>query len=235
VTGTSLAGAGVTLTAFAAEAAALVAALAVVPGDGFGRATRCVPWMVRDLVAHVGMATDRVVTMLDESAPLVAEVDAVGYYQPDHRFSFETNQERVGAASAAGARVAGAESDALVARLDATWRAAWARAAAEPAGRVVRTRHGDAMLLADFLVTRVVELAVHGLDLADALDRRSWLTDAAAEVLVSLLLPSRASVVVDTLGWDRLTLLRKATGRGPVTDTDRERLASAGVANLALG
>ncbi|MFI8504487.1 hypothetical protein ACIGFK_39190 [Streptomyces sp. NPDC085524] len=37
--------------------------------------------------------------------------------------------------------------------------------------RVVRTRHGDAMLLADFMLTRVFEVAVHGSDLADALGR----------------------------------------------------------------
>jgi hypothetical protein len=55
---------------------------------------------------------------------------------------------------------------------------------AEPEGHVVRTRHSDPMLLSEFLLTRVVEVAVHGLDLADALSasrspgRKPW-TSAA--------------------------------------------------------
>jgi hypothetical protein len=36
---------------------------------------------------------------------------------------------------------------------------------------VVLTRHGDRMLLTEFLRTRVLELAVHGLDLAAVDDR----------------------------------------------------------------
>ncbi len=210
----------------------MAAALAVVDETGFGRPTRCVPWTVRDLVSHVGMATDRVATMLDAPAPPVAEVDAVGYYRPDHRYAPEVNRERVEAAITSGTRAAGSGHAALVARFDATWRATWVRAAAEPPGRVVLTRHGDAMLLTDFMVTRVVELAIHGLDLADALERPAWLTDAAAAVLVRLLLPDRA---VEDLGWDRLAFLRKATGRDHVSDADRERLVAAGTAQLALG
>lgn len=46
----------------------------------------------------------------------------------------------------------------------------------EPDERVVKTRHGDAMLLSDFLSTRVLELAVHGLDVADAVGAEPWLS-----------------------------------------------------------
>lgn len=55
--------------------------------------------------------------------------------------------------------------------------------AALPVDRLVRTRHGDAMLLRDFMVTRVVELAVHRPDLADALDGPPWTHDSAVEVV----------------------------------------------------
>jgi hypothetical protein len=55
--------------------------------------------------------------------------------------------------------------------------------AALPNDRLVRTRHGDAMLLRDFMVTRVVELAVHRPDLADALDSPPWTHDSAVEVV----------------------------------------------------
>jgi hypothetical protein len=115
------------------------------------------------------------------------------------------------------------------ANLSAAWppsprRSSTTRRAAEPAGRVVRTRHGDAMLLTDFMVTRVVELAVHGLDLADALGRPPWTHDSAVEVVIRLFVPS----TFDASGWDRMTLLRVATGRGGSEDR-------AGIRRLALG
>jgi uncharacterized protein (TIGR03083 family) len=220
-----------TVDAFAAEAANLSAAMASVTGVEFDRPTRCVPWRVRDLLAHVGMATSRVLSMLAEPAPAAPEIDAVGYYRPDARFSVAVNEERVAAASRAGA---GTDGSALLRRVDAVWREVEARVAAEPADRVVRTRHGDAMLLDDFMVTRVVELALHGLDLADALERDPWLHDSAAEVLLRLMLPGRPGSTVAALGGDRTTLLRKATGRAPISAVERESLREAGLARLAL-
>lgn len=222
-----------TVAAFAAEAANLTAAMATVTEDEFARPTRCDPWTVRDLLAHVGMATDIVAGMLAEPAPASAEIDAAGYYRPDKRFSAATNSARVAAAIAAAQR---AESGAhLVGRFDRTWREVYALVTAQPANRIVRTRHGEAITLADFMITRVVELAVHGLDLADALARRPWLHDAAAKVVTRLLLPRGSESTMDSLGWDRLTLLRKATGRDQVTDTERDRLRDIGLAWLALG
>ncbi|MFD0591208.1 hypothetical protein ACFQZ4_00275 [Catellatospora coxensis] len=62
-----------------------------------------------------------------------------------------------------------------------------ARVAGTQGSRLVTTRHGDPMRLTDFQVTRVVELAVHGLDLADALGVAPWLTAQAAGVVEGLL------------------------------------------------
>ena len=72
---------------------------------------------------------------------------------------------------------------ALARELDQAWREAWALLRGAPQGRVVRTRHGDRMLLTEFVRTRVLELAVHGLDLAASLARPPWLTGAAAAVV----------------------------------------------------
>jgi uncharacterized protein (TIGR03083 family) len=214
-------------TALAAEAANLSAALESVTEAGYDRPTRCPPWTVRALLAHVGMATDRVILMLAEPAPPTADTDAAGYYRPDVRFSPATNSERVdGAVSAAARAGSGA---ALAARFGRTWRDAHAAVAREDPDRVVRTRHGDAMRLADFMVTRVVELVVHGLDLADALDRPPWTDDGALAVVTDLLVP--------TGSWtgDPMTLVRAATGRADDDGTAAERLGAAGVTWLALG
>jgi hypothetical protein len=94
-------------------------------------------------------------------------VSAAGYYRADRRFSPATNADRVQSAQRGAAALAGAVARARDFEL--------ARRQAElalrdaPPGRVVATRHGDRMLLTEFLRTRVLELAVHGLDLAAAL------------------------------------------------------------------
>lgn len=107
----------------------------------------------------------------------------------------------------------------------AAWRATDAAVAVQPADRVVRTRHGDPMSLPEFLVTRVVEVGVHGLDLAVALNREPWLTPTAAQVIADLLTGGRP--VPAGLGWDRLTLIRKATGRAPLAGRERAVVAAA--------
>ena len=94
---------------------------------------------------------------------------------------------------------------------------------------------GTRMPLADFMVTRVVELAVHGLDLADALDRPPWTQYSALEILTRLLLPEAARPRFDASGWDRLRLVRVATGRaGNEAPADPEQLRAAGITWLAL-
>src|SRR5215475_5687271 len=117
------------LDAFAAEAANLSAVLATVTEPEFDRPTRCLPWTARALLAHVGTAAERVITMLAEPAPPVADTDAAGYYRPDKRFSAETNRERVD--SAAEAAVRAGSGAALATRFAGTWRAASEAVAAQ--------------------------------------------------------------------------------------------------------
>ncbi|MBL6275363.1 maleylpyruvate isomerase N-terminal domain-containing protein [Micromonospora fiedleri] len=113
------------------------------------------------------------------------------------------------------------------------WRAALAAVEAYPTDRVVRTRHGDAMTVTEFLRTRVVEVGVHGLDLAVALDRPPWLTTAASRVIADLLTAGRS--LPAELGWDRLTLIAKVTGRMPCSPAEQAALARVGLPLLAFG
>jgi hypothetical protein len=106
------------------------------------------------------------------------------------------------------------------------------------------------MLLSDFLLTRVFEVALHGLDLADALERSPWLTTAGYEAVKSLLFgPTTVdsttvdSTTVDSstvdpttaLASDPATVLRKATGRAELTGPQAQTLDSLGLRRLALG
>ena len=227
------------LDGFAAEARSLAAAMAAAPATAFGAPSPCPPWTVSELFAHVANAAGRVCGMLAGPEPEAGPgdeglVSAVGYYRADRRFSAATNADRIATAQRGAA---GSAPEGLRAEFDRAWQAGRADAGAAPAGRRVLTRHGDLMLLTEFMRTRVLELAVHGLDLAAGLGRDPWLTDPAAAVVEELLLghAAAAAALRAPLGWDRAGLIAKATGRSPLTAAEQEAVESAGVRWLALG
>ena len=96
--------------------------------------------------------------------------------------------------------------------------------------------HGDRMLLTEFLRTRVLELAVHGLDLGAGLGRQPWMTAAAARVVEDLVLPAgNAAQLLSESGWDQIALIAKATGRLPLTAAETKLIERHGIHWLALG
>jgi hypothetical protein len=78
------------------------------------------------------------------------------------------------------------------------------------------------MLLDDYLRTRVLELAVHGLDLAAAVGTEPWLSEPAAVVTEQVLTEGCNDDELGALGWDRRTLIEKATGRAAVTTEEAD-------------
>ncbi|WP_155059782.1 maleylpyruvate isomerase N-terminal domain-containing protein [Streptomyces blattellae] len=228
---------GRVVEAFRLEAGQLAEAMTGVSAAEWQLPTRCAPWTVSDLLAHVRVVIAWLPGMLAGPAPTRAEVSAVGYYRPDGRFAPDTNAARIALAQDhAAQQLSGA---ALAADFDATRQQVDRLCRAEPEGRVVRTRHGDPMLLSEFLLTRVVEVAVHGLDLADALGREPWLTSQAADLLQDLLLgPDEAAAeaaALEKLGWGQLRFLRKATGREPITREEAADVSRLGIRWLTLG
>ncbi|WP_063886493.1 maleylpyruvate isomerase N-terminal domain-containing protein [Streptomyces aureus] len=221
------------LEAFRVECEALSGAVAGLSEAEWDLPTRCTPWTVRDLLGHVVVVIDWLPAMLDAPAPDEAEISAVEYYRPDDRFSPRTNAKRIALAQD---RAAGpADGAAFAEDFAATWRRSDRLCRARSGARTVRTRHGDAMLLSEFLLTRVVEVAVHGLDLADALGREAWLTPAAGDAVTELLLGPEHAAAADELGWSRSRFLRKATGREPLNETEAAQIEQLGVRWIALG
>jgi uncharacterized protein (TIGR03083 family) len=221
--------------ALAAEAAALCAALAGLTATDLGRASPCPPWTAGELTCHVVIGASRIAQALrGPDGPAASLITTVGYYRADERFSSGVNADRIDAARNLARQLEDPESI----------RTELARACAEsvgllaeaPAGRTVRTRHGDWMLLADFARTRVVELGLHGLDLAGALDRPPWLTGEAAAVLEELLLPAgNAARLRAELACDQAALIAMLTGRATPSSAEAAALAQARVVRLALG
>ncbi|MBQ1049764.1 maleylpyruvate isomerase N-terminal domain-containing protein [Micromonospora sp. C51] len=224
-------------SAFYDECERLGAVLRTLDRSDLDRPTRCAPWTVADLLAHVRTGAGRLADMLAATAPGPAQVDAAGYFGAA-KFLPQVDAARIAAAqgevSAGGVEPLAERTGAMLdADFDRTWRATLTAVDAHPADRVVRTRHGDAMTVTEFLRTRVVEVGVHGLDLAEALNRPPWLTPTAAQVIAELLTGGQALPV--GLGWDRLTLIRKATGRSPRSLVEQHALDTAGIRLLAFG
>jgi uncharacterized protein (TIGR03083 family) len=217
--------------AVAVEAAALAAAAGTFTAPQWAAPTCCPPWTVTDELAHVVIGLGRTLSMLAADVPPPGPlVDARGYFVADRRFAADTDAVRI-----AGARSAAqAGPSALATELDDLWREVVAQVADERADRRVTTRHGDLMLLTEFQATRVLELAVHGLDLADAVGRPPWLTDAASDLVETLLFGAPVDALRDKAGWDRADLLRRATGRHALDDAGRALLAAAGLRPLTL-
>jgi uncharacterized protein (TIGR03083 family) len=224
--------------AFRTEAAALGAVTASLTESDLRRPSPCPPWTVADLLCHIVIAAGRVDQAVGAAAgaeperPLVA---AAGYYRPDARFSPAVNADRIDVATALAATLR--TPAAIHAELVTACQRSLEVLAGAPPGQLARTRHGDLMLLTEFAVTRVLELGVHGLDLAVSLDRRPWLTGEAAAVLERLLLPGgiEAAALAARLGCDRAGLIARLTGRVPLSALDRAVLAGFGVQHLRLG
>jgi uncharacterized protein (TIGR03083 family) len=225
--------------AFRAEAEALASAAASLTEADLVRPSPCPPWTIAALLGHVIIATGRV----DQAVVAGQEAGAVpgplvgarGYYRPDERFSPVVNTDRIDVAAGLAARLGTAPV--IRAELTAACARTMATLAAAPPDLEVRTRHGDRMLLTEFLVTRVVELGVHGLDLANGLGRQAWLTAPAAEVIENLLLPQTGlgDDLRVRLGCDQAGLIARLTGRVPLSPAEQSVLAGVGVTRLALG
>jgi len=220
--------------AFDAEAAALREVTDGLTAADLARPSPCPPWTVGELLCHVLIATGRVRQALDEPSDDQAQViRTADYYRPDHRFSAVANSDRVDAATTLANQLGSAA--AITAKLARLTAETSEMLHATPADRTVQTRHGDRMLLPDFGRTRVVELGVHGLDLASGLGRQPWLTRQAGDLIEELVLPAAdGAEVAAELGCDQAGLIARLTGRIDLSAVDAAVLRRYDVTKLAL-
>ena len=221
------------LTTLDAECRLAIVVAAGLADADFSRPTRCPPWDVRVLVGHMVRDLDRVVTYLEEPAPDsidTAKTDVVAYWQ-----SYDPKAEgaTITANSTETADRYGSPA-ALVQGLDETLRRCIDRASAEDPGRILRTRL-TTIRLDEFLKTRVLEIGVHGLDLADALGRDPWLTGAAGTVILEILRGLLGDDPSSSLGWSDLVFIETGTGRRALTDGERTFLGPRADAFPLLG
>jgi uncharacterized protein (TIGR03083 family) len=205
----------------AAECEAVTTLLLDLDEHDFHRPTRCPPWDVRHLTAHLYRDFERIPIALAHPARQQPDTDRVGYWRS---YDPATNQQRTQARAAAiAARYATGRR--LARSFHTLWRDALGQATRVDHDQVVVT-WGPVMRLEDFLATRIVEIAVHGLDLTDALARSPVLTPAAGQAVVEVLYALLGAGLPGELGWNQVVFIDKATGRAELTDAERDRLGN---------
>jgi uncharacterized protein (TIGR03083 family) len=188
----------------------------------FERPTRCTEWNVKELLAHLNRDLERLPASLPEPSPKDVDVDAVTYWS-----TYDPVPDAPSISDRSKARAAAYRSGHALARVwDWFWRKVVEDCRAEPPDRLMVT-WGPSMRLDEFLKTRVVELGVHGLDLAAALGRDPWLTSGAAGVIRETLEGLLGAEPPGALGWDDVMFIEKGTGRGALTEDERRTLAGA--------
>lgn len=200
------------------------------PDQAFALPPRCPPWDVRVLVGHMVRDLDRLLTYLADPAPDAATRDAVTYFR-----SYDPRAEgpRITADSVDVADRYGTPAE-LVDGFESTLRRCLEEAGREDPTRVLGTRL-TTIRLDEFLKTRILEIGVHGMDLAAALGREPWLTSAAASVVLSSLMGLFGRDPASALAWSDVTFIETATGRRPLTDAERAVLGDRADAFPLLG
>ena len=199
----------------AGECARTAETLAGLDEASFALPTRCPPWDVKELAGHLWRGLDRLPSYLAEPPADAAAHDAVSYFRYDAAAEapeIVTRSAEVAARFDTGAELARSFSE--------HWRACVDAARAADPARLLRTRASAGIRLDEFCATRVLEVAVHGLDLARALGLEPWITRAGADVTTAIL---RSLLDGDPPAhWDAVTFIETGTGRRAPDGRDLE-------------
>jgi uncharacterized protein (TIGR03083 family) len=203
-----------------AECSALSAIALALSEDDYKRPTRCPPWDVKALLAHVWRGVGRIAVYTEAPAPDRSDSDAVAYFLRGFDPVADAPEVADRALEAAATFATGAD---LARDFADRWRRVADAARSMPSDRLVRT-FGPCLRLDEYVCTRVLEVAVHGLDLADALAREPWLTADAAALVRSMLVAMLGAEPPDALGWSDAAFFEAATGRRRAADEERQIL-----------
>lgn len=191
--------------------------------------TRCPPWDVKELTAHVWRSLFRIPTVLDADPPAEADTDSVSYWR-----SYDVPTDAPVIADHARETAAEYETGgALALAFDELCGSMLERARDEEPDRLIEVWWGPRLRLDEFLKTRVLEVVVHGLDLTDALGRDPVASDDGV-AMVSVTLTSLLGRAAPAR-WEPIELVEKGTGRAPLSDADVQDLGAAAAAFPLLG
>jgi hypothetical protein len=206
------------LTALRQETGALSMVLHELNPAQFGQPTNCPPWNLRELIVHMA-ASITIRSPFPTADPRSILASAADYYRRPERDTPAYRQRNVDQTRQLSRTVL---ADAPPAPwFDQISRDAVARLGADDLDRAVRIPDRDPMRLADWVVTRVISIAAHSLDIAITLDRPPWTTGSALTIIRPVFVDLLGAEPPVSLQWDDLALLATATGRRALTDPER--------------
>jgi uncharacterized protein (TIGR03083 family) len=209
------------LTALRQETRALSTVLHELNPTQFTQPTNCPPWNLQELIVH--MATSITIRNPFPTAdPQSTVASAADYYRRPERDTPAYRQRNVDQTRQLSRTVL---ADALPAPwFDQISREALARLGDDDLDRAVLIPDRDPMRLADWVVTRVISIAAHSLDVAITLDRQPWTTRPALTIIRPVFVDLLGAEPPKLLQWDDRALLETATGRRALTDPERALL-----------
>jgi uncharacterized protein (TIGR03083 family) len=206
------------LTALRQETRALSTVLHELDPAQFTRPTNCPPWNLRELIVHM-TASIAIRSPFPTADPQSTLASAADYYRRPERDTPAYRQRNVDRTQQLSRTVL---ADALPAPwFDQISRETVARLGDDDLDRAVLIPDRDPMRLADWVVTRVISIAAHGLDVAITLDRPPWTTGPAMTIIRPVLVDLLGVEPPTSLQWDDHALLETATGRRTLTDPER--------------
>jgi len=210
------------LTALILENQALSAVLDELTPEDLTRATNCPPWDLQELVVHIGAS----IRVTDTSfAPAKAgdnHHSAADYYRRPERESSVYRQHNVDRTQELARTVLAATPAAQW--FDETSRHTIDNLSRQDPNQVILVPGRGPMRLTEWVITRVISVAAHGLDVAITLGRTPWTTASALLVIRPVFVDLLGTPPPDTLRWDDHAFLVTATGRRALTNQERDLL-----------
>lgn len=207
------------ISAFDAECSALADALRSLPPSDLARLTNCPPWTLHQLIVHIAFSIG-VPDRLQPAPEGLPSSEAADYYRRPERDTSDYRTANVERAQRTATTIDLQQGRELFTK---SWkRATDVFARHDPHQRIDAA--GQALTVDAYVLTRLMSVAAHGLDVAITLDRPPWTTKQALQAL--------RPVLIDLLqadppaGWTDQDLLALGTGRRPLSPTDRDALGS---------
>jgi uncharacterized protein (TIGR03083 family) len=209
------------LVALRREIEALAAVLHTLDPQQFAQPTNCPPWDLRELVVHTA-ASVSIRGRLPSAGPRSVPSTPADYYRRPERNTDEYRQANVDRSRQQSRRLPVGTSPAEW--FDKVTTDAVTKLGHDDMNRVVRISGHIVMRLSDWVLTRVISVAAHGLDVALTLGHPPWTTSPAITVIQPVLIELMGAEPPAALTWDDHTLLATATGRRRVTTEERTLL-----------
>ncbi len=210
------------IDALAAECNAFTAAARRIELDEWSVTTNCPPWDVKELVAHVFGSTFVDPARLRQPVDGAPVIEAADYYRRDERSTVEYRSGNVDRWQRFAKRFAGGPE--IVDACVREWPPMIDTLRRSDRRRLVGMSWNASMSLDDYLVSRVIGVAAHGVDLSITLDRERWTTLDALRAVRPALVSLLGGELPEALRWSDQDLLETGTGRRPLTDDEYAEL-----------